>query len=81
MNQKKIINDHDEIIDFKRAPLVPIRNVVVFPNIVQPLKTGNGAAFTVEHKLATTTTITTIHKLFKPFFINCAFFTATPPFW
>lgn len=30
----------EEIIDFKRAPLVPIRNVVIFPNIVQPLTVG-----------------------------------------
>jgi len=27
-------------MDFKSAPLIPIRNVVIFPNIVQPLTVG-----------------------------------------
>lgn len=30
----------DPIVDFKSAPLIPIRNVVIFPNIVQPLTVG-----------------------------------------
>ncbi len=32
--------DTDSIVDFKSAPLIPIRNVVIFPNIVQPLTVG-----------------------------------------
>ncbi|MDD4663163.1 MAG: endopeptidase La [Caldisericia bacterium] len=30
----------ESIVDFKSAPLIPIRNVVIFPNIVQPLTVG-----------------------------------------
>ena len=41
MNTKTIDPDNSErIIDFKSAPLVPIRNVVIYPNIVQPLTVG-----------------------------------------
>jgi len=32
--------NNDPIMDFKSAPLIPIRNVVIFPNIVQPLTVG-----------------------------------------
>lgn len=31
---------NERVIDFKTAPLVPIRNVIIFPNIVQPLTVG-----------------------------------------
>jgi ATP-dependent Lon protease len=33
-------DNNDRVIDFKTAPLVPIRNVIIFPNIVQPLTVG-----------------------------------------
>jgi ATP-dependent Lon protease len=33
-------DNNERIIDFKTAPLVPIRNVIIFPNIVQPLTVG-----------------------------------------
>jgi len=40
MKPKNKMIDQEPIVEFKRAPLVPIRNVVIFPNIVQPLTVG-----------------------------------------
>jgi ATP-dependent Lon protease len=39
MKQKENENN-ERIVEFKRAPLVPIRNVIIYPNIVQPLTVG-----------------------------------------